>query len=109
METEESRQGQTYHIADGGVTKNKGEKTVTMYLEIGDQYRAEYQITDVTRPLNSVSRACDQGNNVLFTHTGGWFVNHETGRKTWFIREHGVYVLHSCNSEFPVETCVMVR
>ena len=50
-ETEASRQGQTYHTADGGVIKNKGEMTVTMY-------RARYQITDVTRPLNSISRVC---------------------------------------------------
>ena len=34
METEASRQGQTYHTADGGVTKNKGEETVTMYSEV---------------------------------------------------------------------------
>ena len=37
METEESRQGQTYHTTNGGVIKNKGEKTVTMYSETGDQ------------------------------------------------------------------------
>ena len=55
METEASRQGQTYHTADVGVVKKKGEKTVTMYSETGDQYRARYQMTDVTRPLNSVS------------------------------------------------------
>ena len=66
METGASRQGQTYHTTDGGVVKKKGEKTVTMYSETGDQYRARYQITDVTRNLNSVSRVCDQGNNVLF-------------------------------------------
>ena len=36
METEASRQGQTYHTADGGVIKNKGEKTVTMCSENGD-------------------------------------------------------------------------
>ena len=29
-ETEASRQGQTYHTADGGVIKNEGEKTVTV-------------------------------------------------------------------------------
>ena len=81
VETEALRQGQTYHTADGGVIKNKGEKTVTMYSETGDRYRARYQITDVSRPLNSVSRVCDQGNNVLFTQTGGWIINHETG---WF-------------------------
>ena len=40
METEASWQGQTYHTADGGVIKNKGEKTVTMYSEDGDQFRA---------------------------------------------------------------------
>ena len=70
METEASRQGQTYHTADGGVIKNKGEKTVTMYSEDGYPFRARYQITDVIRPLNSISRVCDQGNNVLFTKTG---------------------------------------
>ena len=37
-ETEASRQGQTYHTADGGVIKNKGEKTVTMYSETGDTW-----------------------------------------------------------------------
>ena len=29
METEASRQGQTYHTANGGVIKNKGEKCLT--------------------------------------------------------------------------------
>ena len=101
METEASRQGQTYHTADGCVIKNKGEKTVTMYSETGDQYRARYQITDVTRPLNSVCR--DQGNNVLFTQTGGWIISHETGRYTWFRWEHEVYVLHSWINESPTE------
>ena len=56
VETEASRQGQTYHTADGGVIKKQGEKTVTMHSETGDQYRARYQITDVSRPLDSVSR-----------------------------------------------------
>ena len=59
-----------------------------------------------TRPLNSISRVCDQGNNVLFTKTGGWIINHETVRYTWFPREHGVYVLHSwVNESFPRQEC----
>ena len=103
METEASRQEQTYHTAGGGVIKNKGEKTVTMYSEDGDQFRARYQITDVTRRLNSISRVCDQGNNVLLTKIGRppWIINHETGRYTWFLREHGVYVLHSWGQRVP--------
>ena len=75
METEASRQGQTYHTADGGVIKNKGEKTVTMYSERGDQFRARCQITDVTRPLNSISRVCDQGNNVVHAD---WRLDHQS-------------------------------
>ena len=91
MEIEASRQGQMYHTADGG--------RCTQRMVINS---ARYQITDVTRPLNSISRVCDQGNNVLFTKTGGWIINHETGRYTWFPREHGVYVLHSwVNESFP--------
>ena len=109
METEASRQGQTYHTPDGGVIKNKREKIVTMYSETGDQHPARYQI-DVTRPLSSVSRVCDQGNNVLFTQTGAWIINHETGWYSWFPREHRVYVLHSWINESPTDkTCTMAR
>ena len=103
METEASRQGQTYHTADGGVIKNKGERKVTMYSKTGDQYRARYQITDVTRPPQ-LSQSCHviKEDNVLFTQTGGWIINHETGRYTCgFSREHGVYVLHSWSINAP--------
>ena len=43
VDTEASRQGQTFHTADGGVIKNMGEKTVTMYSETGDQHRVRYR------------------------------------------------------------------
>ena len=70
----------------------------------GDRYRARYQITDVTRRLNSASRVCDQGrNNVLFSKTGGCIIHHETCRCGWFPREKGAYVLHSCLNESPTE------
>ena len=88
METEASRQGQTYHTADGGVIKNKGAKTVTMYSETGDQYRARHQITDVTRPSTQLVCSVTNGTYVLFTQTGRWIINHETGRYTWFPQEH---------------------
>ena len=62
VETEASRQGQTYHTSDAGVIKNNGGK----------------DSDDV-------------------------FINHETCRKTWFPREHGVYVLHSWVNESPAD------
>ena len=36
---------------------------------------------------------------MLFTQTGGWIINHETGRYTWFPREHEVYVPQSWVNE----------
>ena len=107
VQTEASRQGQTYHTADGDVIRNKGEKTVTMYSETGDQYRAQYQIADVTQPLNSVSRVCDQGNNVFFTQTGGWIINRETGRYTWFpwINEFPTERVRWPDEPFPGQEC----
>ena len=78
METEASRQGQTYHTSR---TKVKRQLRCTQRLVTS--IARWYQITDVTRPLNSVSRVCDQRNDVLFTQTGGWLINHETGRYTW--------------------------
>ena len=73
MEIEASRQGQTYHTTDEGVLKNKGDKTVTMHSEDGDQFRARYQITDVTRPLNSISRVCDH----CVVHED-WWLDHQS-------------------------------
>ena len=116
METEASRTDVPHCVRS--VIKNKGEKTVTMCSEDGDQIRARYQITDVTRPLNSISRVCDQGNNVLFAKTGGSIINHETGRYTWFsvcgtlmVNEtfFEARVLGFCDSDGHVEPAVSAR
>ena len=110
METVASRQGQTYHTADGGVIKNKGEKTVTMYSEDGDQFRARCQITDVTPPLNSISRVCDQGNKVLFMKIGGWIINHETGRYTCSLMNmQCTCYTHGSTSLFPGKSAGVLR
>ena len=89
VETEASRQGQTYHTSDAGVIKNNvGKDSDDVFRDGVTSIARGYQKTDSTRPFNSVSRVCDQGNNVLFTQTRGWIINHETCRKTWFPREH---------------------
>ena len=53
---------------------------------------ANFQCADVSRPLMSVSRICDQGNYVVFTATGGYVVDRQ-GNKTAFRRKNNVYVL----------------
>ena len=51
-----------------------------------------FQCADVSRPLMSVSRSCDEGNCVVFTATGGYVVDKQ-GLKTAFRRKNNVYVL----------------
>ena len=54
-----------------------------------------YQVAEVTKPLNSVSKMCDAGNVVTFTAHGGTIKNLWTGTTTRFGRESGVYVLNT--------------
>ena len=54
-----------------------------------------YQVTNVTKPLNSVSKICDQENIVVFSKNGGCIVNTWSGQETPFSRENGVYMLHT--------------
>ena len=53
-----------------------------------------YQVTEVTRPLTSVSATCDKGNRVVYTPKGGFIWNCQTGERTSFDRTaSGIYEL----------------
>ena len=51
------------------------------------------QVTDVHRPLMSVSRICDRGNRVVFDSQGGYIELLTTGEKIHVRRDHNVYRL----------------
>ena len=92
VETEASRQGQTTLQMD---VKNKCEKTVSMFSETGDQYRARYEITDVTRPSTpSVVNVIKETMCCSHRQEVGSSIM-RLDRIRGFPREHGVYVLHS--------------
>ena len=63
----------------------------------GRACQLKYQMADVTRPLNSVSEICDaggvEGQHVVFGRYGGCIINLDTGRRTPFSREEGIYIL----------------
>lgn len=48
----------------------------------------------VTRPLRSVSRVCDQGKRVVFGAGGGYVEHLATGQRSDFQRQHNVYIMH---------------
>ena len=95
MPSKGSSQGQTFSCADGGVIKNMGEKTVTMYPENTElSFGAKFQITDVTKALLSVAKIADQEKEITFTKTGGWIWDSKSDEYVWFPREGNTYMLH---------------
>ena len=51
------------------------------------------QVTDVRKPLFSVTKLCDRGNRVIFGRGGGVTHNLATNRLTPFRRQGGVYMI----------------
>ncbi len=87
-----SKAGRKYLSASGEVLKNLGEKKVEVFTNEGMPAKATFQVAEVTRPLCSVARVCDQGNVVVFTSSGGYIEN-ERGQRTQFERTNNVYTL----------------
>ena len=87
-----SKNGQTYQSASGAKIANQGEKRLQVVTEEGQEAEATFQIAEVTRPLSAVSRICDKGNVVVFSHDGG-FIQNMAGGRTYFRRENNVYMI----------------
>ena len=59
----------------------------------GRNAKVLYQIADVSRQVTSVSSSCDKGNWVVYTSQGGFLMNCQTGERTSFERQGGIYEL----------------
>ena len=66
---------------------------VTDEARQGNALKMTYQIVDVALPLNSVSRICDCGCEVVFRADGGEVVNVRYGKRVPFERRGGVYIM----------------
>ena len=67
-----SKRGQIYMSACGEKLPNLGEKLMKVWTNEGKPAMATFHCADVTRPLCSVSKICDQGNRVVFEGQGGF-------------------------------------
>ena len=92
QESTGSKAGRKYLSACGEVLQNLGEKHIQFHTEEGMQAKTTFQIADVTRPLCSVAKVCDQGNTVVFHATGG-FVEDAYGKRTHFERVNNIYTM----------------
>lgn len=66
-----SRAGVTYVAANGMQMPNLGEKRVKVRTKEGCCCELKMQVTDVRKPLMSVSKICDAGHRVTFWSEGG--------------------------------------
>ena len=79
--------------ASGDVMENQGEKQVKVLTQEGHRCKLTMQITDVRKPLMSVSRICDAGHSVTFRRDGGYIEHEQSGQRTHFQRMDNVYRL----------------
>ena len=88
-----SRKHVQYTMANGHKTSNRGEQHVMAVTKDGHEITFKAQVTDVHRPLMSVSRICDRGKRVVFESHGGYIESLTTGERIRVRRDHNVYRL----------------
>ena len=82
--SEGSKRGQNFIAATGQGTKNEGQRTVKFSTDDGKRRRMTFQVAQVNKILASLAGICDNGNEVIFTATGGRIVSTRNGRITKF-------------------------
>jgi len=75
-----SRVGKSFVAANGQAMQTFGECTLECLDEKGGRSAASFAVTEVSRPLQSVSRICDQDLEVLFTRTEAKIRDPKTGK-----------------------------
>ena len=88
-----SRAGRHFTTATGGEVPNEGEQELDIVTEEGGTSSMVFQITDVKKPLCSVSKICDRGNRVVFGRSGGVIHDLRTNHLTPFSRTGRIYTM----------------
>ena len=98
-ESEGSKNGAVYTAANGGQLENEGERRLYLATVQGDMLRKmDFQVTNVTKALGSVSRMVKNGNKVIFDvdekgNNHSYIEKKDTGERLWLRERNGVYVL----------------
>ncbi len=82
--------------ASGEALEKMGSKVVKSRTQYGRLVGMRYHIAKVANPLDSVSKVCDKGNEVVFNASGGYVRNVQSGANIQFNRREGVHVLSTC-------------
>ena len=96
VEGEGKRLGVKYVAANGAKMVNYGQKRIRFKKEglsgVSDML---FQVTDVGKPLASVTRILDKGNTVVFSRKpgGSYIMNNHSGQKIQLTEEKGTFVM----------------
>ena len=96
VEVEESRgskEGRCFTTASGEEVPNRGQKSVAVVTEEGNQKMTTWQMAKVHKPLTAVGKVCDQDNLCIFGKRGGFIRDNNTGQLTRFNRKNGIYIM----------------
>ena len=83
-----------YLAADGGRIPNLGEQRIRMKVD-KHIIATIFQVADVTKPVLSVTKLTEDGNEVRFNRRGGTISDPRSGKTVSFVRRRGVYVLEA--------------
>jgi hypothetical protein len=96
LEGEAKKRGVKYVAANGGRMDNLGEKKVR-FRRNGSlaTNTITFQVTDVSKPLASVSRILDKGNTIVFSRTGkgSYILIEQSGEMIPILEEKGTFVV----------------
>ena len=88
-----SKAGVKYIMANGDVIENEGEKVMHVSFSEGVERLITAQVTDVTKPLLSVSQMVRAGNTVVFSPEGSYIWERESGEYMEMEEVKGMYML----------------
>ena len=86
-----SRRGQNFVVGNGQKVPNEGEINLNMECE-GVPLQSTFQVAEITRPLMSVGRVCDQGLTCTFDKEKAVIADKDKAVLCTFARMGGLYV-----------------
>ena len=96
LQTEISKQGMEYEVANGETILNLGARYCLLMTENATSMRKiTFQIADIHKPLLSVSRISDLGYDCLLTDTGGELRDRVSGDTIPLHRRGNLYVMRA--------------
>ena len=92
MESAGSKRKQNFIVGNGARVPNEGQLSLNLECDEG-RVKSVFQIAEVTRPLMSVSKVCDQGMRCVFEETHALVIDKKSGKEVLrFERHGGLYV-----------------